>query len=71
VYCEDCDIAEIDESSDPSFRGGKTWDASPSEAERLWLLSASQTGIDAVSKEFPLIFNASQGLPAEKEICRP
>ena len=49
VYCEDCDIAEIDESNAPTFRGVRAWAVSPSEAERMWLLSASLTGIDAVS----------------------
>ncbi|HHL0119854.1 TPA: SDR family NAD(P)-dependent oxidoreductase [Klebsiella variicola subsp. variicola] len=50
VYCEDCDIAEIDENSIPTFRGVRAWAVDPSEAERLWQLSASLTGIDAVSR---------------------
>lgn len=50
VYCEDCNIAEIDENIIPTFRGVRAWAVNPSEAERLWQLSASLTGIDAVSR---------------------
>ncbi len=46
VYCEDCEIAEIDD--DVRARSGvRSWAIDPREAERLWTLSAELTGVDA------------------------
>jgi NAD(P)-dependent dehydrogenase (short-subunit alcohol dehydrogenase family) len=52
VYLEHCDVAEIDDSdpaaSDYVRRGGVArWAIDPEEAERLWQVSATLTGIDA------------------------
>lgn len=47
VYCEDCEIAALDESESPSFVGVKPHAVDPGQAERLWALSAELTGIDA------------------------
>ncbi|MBD1554450.1 SDR family NAD(P)-dependent oxidoreductase [Pseudomonas typographi] len=49
VYCEDCEIAEIDASEPPSFVGVRPYAADPVQAERLWALSATLTGIDVFS----------------------
>lgn len=54
LYCEDCDIAVMDESSVPTFRGVRSWAADPEEAERLWSLSAALTGIDIISRFSPV-----------------
>lgn len=47
LYCEDCDIASLDESEPPSFVGVRPYAADPEQARRLWALSAHLTGIDA------------------------
>jgi len=47
LYCEDCEIAEVDESEPPSFVGVRAYATDPGQAERLWALSAQLTGIDA------------------------
>ncbi|MFT4046551.1 MAG: SDR family NAD(P)-dependent oxidoreductase [Solimonas sp.] len=49
LYCEDCEIAEVDESEPPSFVGVRSYATDPEQAERLWALSAQLTGIDAFS----------------------
>ncbi|MFT3853448.1 MAG: SDR family NAD(P)-dependent oxidoreductase [Ilumatobacteraceae bacterium] len=46
VYCEDCDVAVLDDEP-TSRRGVRTWAIDPSEAARLWALSAELTGVDA------------------------
>ncbi|MEA2214244.1 MAG: hypothetical protein QOF83_4192 [Solirubrobacteraceae bacterium] len=46
VYCEDCEIAEIND--DPQGTTGvRSYAIAPGEAERLWALSAELTGVDA------------------------
>ncbi|HEX5289540.1 MAG TPA: SDR family NAD(P)-dependent oxidoreductase [Streptosporangiaceae bacterium] len=46
VYCEDCDIAEVND--DPSAtRGVRLHAIDPDQARRLWDLSARLTGVDA------------------------
>ncbi|NVE00694.1 SDR family NAD(P)-dependent oxidoreductase [Massilia sp. BJB1822] len=45
LYCEDCDIAAIDDSTPPSFAGVRSHAIDPRQAERLWALSAALTGI--------------------------
>lgn len=47
LYCEDCEIAAVDESEPPSFVGVRAYATDPEQAERLWALSAQLTGIDA------------------------
>ena len=48
VYCEDCDVAEP--SDDPNVpRGVRSWAIDPDEAARLWALSSSLTGVDALA----------------------
>ncbi|HFH3233104.1 TPA: SDR family NAD(P)-dependent oxidoreductase [Pseudomonas aeruginosa] len=49
LYCEDCEIAEVDGSEPPSFVGVRAYATDPEQAERLWVLSAQLTGIDAFS----------------------
>lgn len=49
LYCEDCDVANVDESEPPSFVGVRAYAIDPEQAERLWALSAQLTGIDAFS----------------------
>lgn len=51
LYCEDCEIAAIDESEPPSLVGVRPYATDPEQAERLWALSAQFTGIDAFSAE--------------------
>ncbi|KUM88093.1 MULTISPECIES: SDR family NAD(P)-dependent oxidoreductase [Streptomyces] len=46
VYLEDCDIAEPAVDGDQSG-GVKAWATDPDQAERLWTLSAEQTGVNA------------------------
>ncbi|MGO8247930.1 SDR family NAD(P)-dependent oxidoreductase [Rhizobium johnstonii] len=49
LYCEDCDVAlRADEACEP-FVGVMSYAVDLDEAERLWALSASMTGIDAFS----------------------
>ncbi|NUP43948.1 MAG: SDR family NAD(P)-dependent oxidoreductase [Streptomyces sp.] len=45
VYLEDCDIAEPATDAQPT--GVKPWAIDPTEASRLWELSASLTGVNA------------------------
>jgi NAD(P)-dependent dehydrogenase (short-subunit alcohol dehydrogenase family) len=45
VYCENCDIAVIDDQGDVS--GVRSYAIDAGEAERLWALSADRTGVDA------------------------
>ncbi|MFC0710655.1 SDR family NAD(P)-dependent oxidoreductase [Azorhizophilus paspali] len=47
LYCEDCEIAEVDESEPPSFVGVRAYATDPEQAERFWTLSAQLVGIDA------------------------
>lgn len=47
LYCEDCDIATLDEGEPSSFVGVRPYAVDPEQAERLWALSAKLTGIDA------------------------
>lgn len=49
LYCEDCEIAEVDESEPPSFVGVRAYATDPGQAERLWALSAQLTEIDIFS----------------------
>ncbi|MBX5893053.1 SDR family NAD(P)-dependent oxidoreductase [Pseudomonas aeruginosa] len=50
LYCEECDIAHLDESDQWSPAGVKPYAIDPSQAERLWVLSAELTGIDAFTE---------------------
>ncbi|WP_266064101.1 SDR family NAD(P)-dependent oxidoreductase [Brucella intermedia] len=47
LYCEDCDVAVRAEVADQPFVGVKTYAVDDKEAERLWILSANITGINA------------------------
>lgn len=47
LYCEDCEIAALDESEPPSFIGVRPYAIDLEQAQRLWALSAQLTGIDA------------------------
>ncbi len=47
VYCEDCDIASIDQSETPSFSGVRLHAIDPEQAEKLWILSAELTATNA------------------------
>ena len=49
VYCEDCDIAEPTRTGSPEarIRGVDAHAVDPSDAARLWTLSAEMTGINA------------------------
>lgn len=47
LYCEDCDIAALDQGEAPSFAGVRLHAIDPEAAARLWALSAGLTGIDA------------------------
>lgn len=49
LYCEDCEIATLDETEPPSFTGVRPYAIDPEEAERLWALSARLTGLNAFS----------------------
>jgi len=49
VYCEDCDIAEVNE--DPTVRRGVCpYAVDPASARRLWVISATLTGVDAFGR---------------------
>ncbi len=39
VYCEDCDIATLDDSDERRFAGVKSWACDDEAAERLWAVS--------------------------------
>jgi NAD(P)-dependent dehydrogenase (short-subunit alcohol dehydrogenase family) len=45
VYCEDCEVAVIDDSADAT--GVRSYAIDPEQAERLWELSARLTGVNA------------------------
>jgi NAD(P)-dependent dehydrogenase (short-subunit alcohol dehydrogenase family) len=45
VYCEDCDIAVLVPDADKGVTGVRSWAVDPEAAERLWSLSAAQTGV--------------------------
>jgi NAD(P)-dependent dehydrogenase (short-subunit alcohol dehydrogenase family) len=45
VYCEDCEIAEVDDEGNTS--GVRSYAIDPAQAERLWTLSAERTGVNA------------------------
>lgn len=47
VYCEDCDIAEINDEEDARFQGVASYAVDRDAANRLWRLSAELTGVDA------------------------
>ncbi|HEY0198272.1 MAG TPA: SDR family NAD(P)-dependent oxidoreductase [Rhodanobacter sp.] len=47
LYCEDCEVAVLDESEPPTLVGVRPYAIDPVQAERLWALSAKLTGIDA------------------------
>ena len=48
VYCEDCDVAEP--TDDPNIlRGVRSWAIDTDEAARLWALSSTLTGVDALA----------------------
>ncbi|MET7574984.1 SDR family NAD(P)-dependent oxidoreductase [Streptomyces sp. NPDC005492] len=49
VYCEDCDIAEPALPDDDSWAGARAYATDPSQAARLWTLSAELTGVDLTS----------------------
>ncbi|WP_027348743.1 SDR family NAD(P)-dependent oxidoreductase [Halotalea alkalilenta] len=51
VYCEDCEIALLNESESPALVGVRPHAADPEQAERLWALSAELTGIDAFATQ--------------------
>ncbi|WP_431867716.1 SDR family NAD(P)-dependent oxidoreductase [Nocardiopsis eucommiae] len=52
LYCENCDIAELPESADPTQgEGGVAAHArDPEQAERLWAWSAELTGVNAFAR---------------------
>ncbi|PYE87267.1 short subunit dehydrogenase [Phyllobacterium leguminum] len=50
VYCEDCEVAPVDDGDVPSFVGVRPYAADPEHAERLWRLSAELTGIDIIRR---------------------
>jgi NAD(P)-dependent dehydrogenase (short-subunit alcohol dehydrogenase family) len=45
VYCEDCDVAVVDDGAEAS--GVRGYAIDPAQAERLWDLSAQMTGVNA------------------------
>lgn len=47
LYCENCDIAVRDNSPQPTKTGVRDYAIDPKQAERLWKLLASLTGINA------------------------
>jgi NAD(P)-dependent dehydrogenase (short-subunit alcohol dehydrogenase family) len=47
LYCEDCDIAVLDDNEPPSFVGVRPHAIDAAQAQRLWALSAKFTGINA------------------------
>ncbi|KLD76911.1 SDR family NAD(P)-dependent oxidoreductase [Xanthomonas hyacinthi] len=47
LYCEDCDIAVLDDSEPSSFVGVRSHAVDLRQAAQLWALSARLTGIDA------------------------
>lgn len=51
LYCEDCEIASLNENEPPSFVGVRPYATDPEQAERLWALSAQLTGLDAFDRK--------------------
>ncbi|KQQ91012.1 oxidoreductase [Aureimonas sp. Leaf324] len=47
VYCEDCDVAVVNEPS-TGRKGVSPWACDPDSAESLWQVSAAWTGLDTV-----------------------
>jgi len=47
VYCENCDIAEIDDSKEARFMGVGSHAIDKDDAKKLWALSAELTGVNA------------------------
>jgi len=47
VYCEDCDVAVVNEPS-IGRKGVSPWACDPDSAESLWQLSTAWTGLDTV-----------------------
>lgn len=47
LYCEDCDVAVIDDTPEPTESGVRSYAIDPEQAARLWTLSAELTGINA------------------------
>jgi NAD(P)-dependent dehydrogenase (short-subunit alcohol dehydrogenase family) len=47
LYCEDCDVAVIDDTPEPTESGVRSYAIDPEQAARLWKLSAELTGINA------------------------
>lgn len=47
LYCEDCNVAERDDSPQPTESGVRSFAIDPEQAQRLWALSAMLTGVDA------------------------
>ncbi len=45
VYCEDCDIAAAVEGTDLAIGGVASWAHDPAQADRLWTLSETLTGV--------------------------
>jgi NAD(P)-dependent dehydrogenase (short-subunit alcohol dehydrogenase family) len=45
VYCEDCDVAALVPPDSPAYTGVRQWAIDPEAGERLWTLSAQQTGV--------------------------
>lgn len=52
LYCEDCDVAILDDSTQPAEHGVRPYAIDPLQAERLWQASAALTGIDAFTPAF-------------------
>ena len=51
VYCEDADVANIEDPDSPTarFSGVKPYAIDAGNAARLWALSAELTGVDTIS----------------------
>jgi len=47
LYCEDCDIATLNDGEHTAFVGVRSYAVDPEEAARLWALSAQLTQVDA------------------------
>lgn len=50
LYCEDCNVAVRDDSSEPTDTGVRSYAIDPEQAARLWQLSAELTGINAFAQ---------------------
>lgn len=49
LYCEDCDVAPLATAGDGDSAGVSPHAVNPAEAQRLWVLSAALTGVDAAT----------------------